>query len=56
MLTNMRGTIISDPELRTVENPRDGSELKVVDILLAYQKDEESRKTNTSKEKLIKAV
>lgn len=45
MLTNMRGTILSDPELREVENPKGGEDLKVVDVLIAYQKDEESRRT-----------
>lgn len=46
MLTAMRGELIADPELRTVKNPKTGQELKVVDAVIAYQKDAESGKTN----------
>ncbi len=45
MLTNMRGTIMNDPELRTVPGKED-KEVKVVDITLAYQKDAEGGKTS----------
>lgn len=45
MLTAMRGELVTAPELRTVQNPKSGKELKVADVTIAYQKDENSSKT-----------
>lgn len=45
MLTVMKAELANDPVLRTITNPKDGRELKVVDANIAYQKEAEGSKT-----------